>query len=532
MLPRLRPFLLGILIALLLALPGFAAQRVYLSYGVLGRSISLDQLEQFAETGEATGVLADLLGRFGSEQQSAVRSALQTRYAVDPVMVDRFSYTSAGERLLQEAGQILQSEARLNGFKGIRSALILAADQPGGISPLGFLRQFPTDLRVDVRQLLRLVQRVSGILRDTGAIVTQLNQQTQAAQSVQTSSVALAFSQPSDLRQPGSFAYQKQTLQFQDQSRQRQFAADLYLPDGNQPVPVVIGSNGLGAGRDRFEEIAPHLASHGFAVVVPDHPGSDRQRLREFYAGLHRENFDATEYLDRPQDIRFVLDDLERRNASELGDRLNLQQVGIFGYSFGGSTALSLAGAQFDFEFLASDCQNELGLVNISLLYQCRALELPHQPIDFKDDRIKAAFIFVPFGKSLFGTAGMQSVDIPVFWQVTDLDILTPLVVEQIPAFQALTQPDRYLAVTQGLPHARVTYDVLNRFTGSTTPWETLKWIAQGYQNALSLAFFQVYVAGNEAYRDYLTPNYALAIAEEPYRLSLVQTIENYPTHP
>jgi predicted dienelactone hydrolase len=284
-------------------------------------------------------------------------------------------------------------------------------------------------------------------------------------------------------------------------------------------------SNGLGAGRDRFDEIAPHLASHGFAVVTLDHPGSDRQRLREFYAGLHQENFEATEYLDRPKDISFLLDQLEQLNQTQLGNQLNLQQVGIFGYSFGGTTALALAGAEIDFDNLTTACQTETGLINISLLYQCRALELPQDPVSLKDDRIKAAFLFVPFGKSLFSQAGMAKVNIPIFWEVTDLDILTPLVVEQIPAFATLTTTDKYLAVTQGLPHARVTYDALGKLLHTTTPWETLKLIAHNYQNALSLAFFKVYVAQLDQYRPYLQSAYAQALTEPPYSLSLVQAL-------
>ncbi|MFM7424241.1 MAG: alpha/beta hydrolase family protein, partial [Elainella sp.] len=227
---------------------------------------------------------------------------------------------------------------------------------------------------------------------------------------------------------------------------------------------------------------------------------------------------------------------LERLNQTELGQRLNLERVGMFGYSFGGSTALSLAGATLNPDFLKTDCQTELGLVNISLLYQCRALELPAQTLDqsLKDDRIAAAFLFVPFGKSLFGP-NLAQVTIPLLWQVTDLDILTPLVIEQLPAFAALNppasdspdalahpHPDHYLAITQGLPHARVTYDALSRFTGSSTPWETLKQIAHDYQNALSLAFFRVYITQAEADRAYLTPAYAQAITQPPYNLTLL----------
>lgn len=529
----LRFILLSLLAFLLIITPVQATETIYLNFSILGRSIPVSELENFAETGELEGRLGYYLKRFTTpEQQAQIRGVLQTRYPVDPVLVDRFSYTSSGVRLFREVGEILQTEARLNGGQAIRAAAILAADEPQGISVISFLQQFPTDIRIDLRHVLRLAQRVTGIVKQTEAITKQLSQ---TASTPPSAPADLSL----DLSQPGTVAYQKQTLELNDIKRARRFAADLYLPSVPSgvagPTPLIVMSNGLGAGRDRFDEIALHLASHGYAIAIPDHPGSDRQRLREFYAGLHKENFDATEYLDRPQDISFLLDELERLNPS-LGNILNLERVGIFGYSFGGSTALSLGGAELDFDFLESDCQTELGLVNISLLYQCRALELPRDPVLLKDDRIKAAFIFVPFGKSLFGQAGMAKVTIPVFWQVTDLDILTPLVVEQLPAFQALTanespanslpvNNDHYLAITAGLPHARVTYDAIGRLTNATTPWETLKQIAQGYQNALSLAFFQVYVSQSESYRPYLTATYAKVLTQPPYSLSLLQSL-------
>ncbi len=545
--------ILGFCLVLGLTWPVRAAERIYFDFSILGRSVAVAELETFAQTGDLSGRLGYYLNWLTTpEQQRQLQALLQARYPVEPLLVERFSYTSSGVRLFREVGEILQTEARLNGGQAIRSAAILAAAQPQGISVISFLQQFPTDLRIDLQRLLKLVRRVQGILRETEAVVGQLHQQALASSHPPPSS------EP-DLRHPGPFSYQKRTLQILDPERQRQFAADLYLPGlpgadtappASQPAPgstpVIVMSNGLGAGRDRFDEIALHLVSHGFAIAIPDHPGSDRQRLREFYAGQQRENFEAREYLDRPQDITSLLNQLERLNQTELGQRLNLERVGMFGYSFGGSTALSLAGAPLNPEFLKTDCQTELGLVNISLLYQCRALELPADALtqSLQDQRIQAAFLFVPFGKSLFGP-NLAQVNIPIFWQVTDLDILTPLVVEQLPAFAALnapaqpnqpgqprpehSRPEHYLAITQGLPHARVTYDALNRFTGSTTPWETLKQIAHDYQNALSLAFFRVYITQSEADRAYLTPTYAQAITQPPYSLTLLPAADLSP---
>ncbi|NJO80425.1 MAG: alpha/beta hydrolase [Cyanobacteria bacterium RM1_2_2] len=513
----------SVLITLVLAAPIHAAERISLYYGPLGRSFTLTALETFAETGKLDGTLKFLLSRFSPERRSQIQTILKSPFPVEARMFDRFAYTSSGERLLQEVGEIIQSPSRQNGMRGVRSAMTLAAGSPAGVSVLSFLQQFPTDMRIDVRRLLGLVQRVSTILTATKTAVAQLNQQTQQAAVPKTIS-----NNELDLRKPGNFVYQKQVLTFYDAERDRAFAADFYWPETSSEeatLPVIVMSNGLGAGRDRFDEIAPHLASYGFAVVAPDHPGSDRQRLREFYGGLHRENFDASEYLDRPKDITFVLNQLEQINQTELGHRLDLQRVGIFGYSFGGSTALSLAGAEIDFDYLEQDCKTETSLVNISLLYQCRALELPRETVSLKDERIQAAFLFVPFGKSLFGEQGMAKANIPIFWEVTDLDVLTPLAVEQLPAFAALTTPDKYLAITQGLPHARVTYDAIGQLIGSTTPWETLKAIAHNYQNALSAAFFKTYVAQESQYSAYLQPAYAVALTQEPYHLSLVQTL-------
>lgn len=518
---RYRFLLLALLAVVLFTFPVQAAERLYFNYGLFGFSVPLAQLETFAETGQLEGTLAQYLKRFSPERRAQIQAVLQARYTIDPVMIDRFAYTSPGERLFQELGEIVQSEARQNGGRGLRSAAILAAADPEGMSILSFLQQFPTDIRIDIRNVLGLVNRVSDILKDTQQTVSVLNQQTLSA----AAKLQADLSGSADLRKPGNFTYQKQTLNLHDQERDRAIKTDLYLPDTDKAAPLIVMSNGLGAGRDHFDEIALHLASHGFAIAIPDHPGSDRERLREFYAGLHRENFDATEYIDRPQDISFLLDELEQLNSTQLNQRLNLQQVGIFGYSFGGSTALSLAGAEIDFDFLKTDCETETGLVNISLLYQCRALELPQQSTALQDQRIKAAFIFVPFGKSLFGTKGMAKANIPIFWEVTDLDILTPLVVEQVPAFDALTVSDKYFAVTQGLPHARVTYDAISKLSNTKTSWETLSAIAHDYQNALSLAFFKVYVAQEPEYATYLQSSYAVSLSQAGYPLSLVQSI-------
>lgn len=501
-----------------------AAENIYLTYGPLGFSIAVEDLETFAETGEADGTLGFFLKRLGPDQQDQLRGALRSSYPVDPVTVAQFSYTSSGEQLLQEAGELVKTPARQNGFYGIRSASILAAADPDGLSVLNWLRLFPTDIQINLGDVFRFQRHIASLLTETKQSIAELEKQTDTLAATE---VPIDYAARPDLRQPGQFAVTMQTLTFNDISRDRSLIVDVYLPEQTERfrIPTIFVSNGLGARRDRFTELAQHLASYGFAVVVPDHPGSDRQRLQDFYRGLYRENFAAEEFVDRPLDITFLLDQLEQLNQTEWQQRLNLQQVGILGYSFGGTTALSLAGATFDFAQLQQDCDTQIAITNISLLYQCRALELPRSLPNLKDDRIKAVYLFLPFGRSLFGQTGINQVNVPVLWEATDEDFLTPLVIEQLPAFRWLSAPNQYLVVAKGLPHARITLDLINGLTNQERDWQQLRTIIQNYQNALSVAFFKAHVAEEEPYYLYLKASYAKALTEQPYTLNFVKTI-------
>ncbi len=471
--------------------------------------------------------------------QGQLQGALKANYDLDPVLANRFSYTRSGEQLLTEIGELIQTDSGLNGFKGLRAALTLAAADPEGITILKFLEAFPSDIRIDIGQALRLGGGFRSLLSETRQTVVQLTEETEAI--AQTES-PVDFSTLPDPRELGSRTVFMETLTLYDAARDRTIPVDLYTPnfistDTEQSIPVVVISNGLGASRDRFKELANHLASNGFAVAMPDHSGSDRERLRDFYNGLEAENFEPAEYIDRPLDVSFILDELTRLNGEQFNNRLAPDRAGVFGYSFGGTTALALAGAEIDLAHLQQSCETRSSLFNISLLYQCRALELPEGAIanaTLKDDRIKAIYTFVPFSRSLYGPDGMAKVEGPVLWEATDKDILTPFVVEQLPAFGWLTdtetKTDRYLAVTTGLPHARITLEVLDRLTGQENDWEGVRAIAENYHQMLNTAFFKVHLAGDETYRPYLQAQGAQYLSQEPYNLTWTKSAHSEET--
>ena len=491
--------------------PAIPAERIDFNYSLLGFSLKVEDLAAFAETGEVSNSLNFYLKRIPPQQREKLQKFLQQSYDVDPILVYRYSRTSAGIEMLQRIGEIIQLPGNLNGFYGLRAALVQAAASKSGINLVDFLKLFPTDIKLNLNELLKLVEQVSEREEDTKEFIASLSSDVTESKS--------DLKDLPDLSIEGQYRVVKQTLELYDRDRNRTLNTDLYLPTTKtDSIPVIVVSNGLGAKRDRFEGLANYLASYGFAVAIPDHPGSDRRRQKAFLRGLYRENFDATDYIDRPLDISYVLDELEQINQQSLSNKLDFQQVGIFGYSIGGTTALSLAGAEIDLERLKQDCDRPLDLLNISILYQCRALELSPQQQSLQDERIKAAFLFVPFGNSLFSKQELSKISIPVMWQVVDRDFLTSLLNEQIPLFNSLENSNRYLVVSEKIPHSNVTLS--NQQQSSQA--EAFN-VAKTYQNILSLIFFKNYVAQNIEYQPYLSSEYIQAIEQEPYELHLIE---------
>ena len=508
-------------IAIFLAIVSFnsitlSAEKINFNYSLLGFKVFVEDLSTFAEQGEISNSLNFYLKRISTEKQKELQKFLTQSYDVEPVLVYRYSRTSVGIKLLNRIGDIIQLPGNINGFYGLRAAVVQSAGSESGITFINFLKQFPTDIQLNLKGVLKLVNKISDSEEETKKFIANLEKQEVNSQK--------SLKNIPDLSKPGQYKTSKQTLKLYDRQRSRLLNTDLYLPQENTgKIPIVVVSNGLGAKRDRFEELARHLSSYGFGVVIPDHPGSDRQRQKAFLKGLYRENFDATDFIDRPLDISYILDKLEVLNQNQLDNKLNLEQVGIFGYSIGGTTALSLAGADIDFDRLQRECAKPLDLLNISTLYQCRGTELSKNQQSLKDERIKAAFMFVPFGNIMFSQTELKKVSIPVTWQVVDKDFLTSLLTEQIPLFNNLTNSSNsYLVISEKLPHSNVTLSKEQQFEQ-----DKIFQIAKNYQNILSLVFFQNYVAQNKEYEEYLNADYVKAIELQPYKLHFIEQKQN-----
>ena len=147
--------------------PAIPAQRIDFNYSLLGFSIKVEDLAAFAETGEVSNSLNFYLKRIPPQQREKLQKFLQQSYNVDPILVYRYSRTSAGIKMLQRIGEIIQLPGNLNGFYGLRAAVVQAAASKSGINLVDFLKLFPTDIRLNLGELLELVEEVSTREEDT-----------------------------------------------------------------------------------------------------------------------------------------------------------------------------------------------------------------------------------------------------------------------------------------------------------------------------------------------------------------------------
>lgn len=118
----------------------------------------------------------------------------------------------------------------------------------------------------------------------------------------------------------------------------------------------MIFSHGLGGNCDAATYLGQYWSAHGYICVFVQHPGSDTEVVKSAMGGGREailENMKAAasgeNLLARAKDIKFVLDELERRdkNDLQLQDHLDLSKIALAGHSFGAATTLAIAGQTF-----------------------------------------------------------------------------------------------------------------------------------------------------------------------------------------
>lgn len=267
-------------------------------------------------------------------------------------------------------------------------------------------------------------------------------------------------------------------------------------------LPAIIFSPGRPFGRGRpappTEWLDNYLAAHGYVVITVCHTGADqfvmdgaptdprdKEALRAF---MLQSNHDWDRADDRFRDLSYVIDELRTWNEGEgpLGGHIDLNRIGLSGYSFGARTALGLLGEK-----------------------------VGKQGRSYKDERIKAGISYspTPVWKQVDLTEKFTDVGVPIFHLAGTADRIwtEPILPEDRNAgFHAIAAPDQTLLVLGGADHVT--------FAGSRPKGDYDRYNEGRHHQlikAASLAFWDAYLRDDDAARNWFQEEFQTAVGRD-----------------
>ena len=143
-----------------------AATDVALVSGAFRRSIPVKEFEHLAETGEAIGLLEDLLELSGQDPKE-VSQMLNQSLELPLVLTSRLINTRIGEAILRRAARIIypiytpQPEVSV---PAIRAGVITGLQSPKGLTAVTFLKGYPNDvMAVNLPALFGVIEKAESI---------------------------------------------------------------------------------------------------------------------------------------------------------------------------------------------------------------------------------------------------------------------------------------------------------------------------------------------------------------------------------
>jgi len=204
----------------------------------------------------------------------------------------------------------------------------------------------------------------------------------------------------------------------------------------------------------------------------------------------------------------------------------------ILGYSYGGSTALEIAGGELQLQHLKQACKGDVTTFSFGETIQCSAQELPENTYQLRDARVKAAMAFNPTTSLLFGETGLTKVQVPTLILAGSADKTTPALPEQIVAFAKIPSP-KWLVGIVGGTHLSVKDPgfTLDQAGQPNTPFSGGEIVGdkavdvRKYVKALTLAFAAQQTPEAQKYAVFLTPDYAQFASTQAFPFRLVTEI-------
>lgn len=507
--------------------PAIAADTVVVRFGLFTETISLAELQKAAKTGELPGSLQPYAKRLSEEQRRFFLGALGMNIPMNVVTINRLVNTQIGTTILSDFATALARKDKA-GVQALRAGLVLGSTAPQGLSILSFIAAYPSKrLEIDLPKAFIVAGSLNTAFWRT--------QQFMLAIAPQLDSTTPQIAYPFDPSQPGTAQVKILNLSLNDQKRDRKIPVDVYWSTAATPdKPLIVLSHGFTSVRTDLYYLAEHLASHGYVVAALEHPGSNQTNTNSALQGKTNV-MKPQEFLERPQDISFILDEVEKLNQTAnhpLQGKLATNNAMVIGHSFGGGTALQIAGAELQLERLKQRCKNNLTTFSQAEVMQCIAQKLPENTYQLRDTRIKQAIALNPTTSLIFGETGLTKVQVPTLVLASSADKSTPALTEQIAGFDKIPSP-KWLVGIVGGTHLSVkdpttTLDQIGKpntpISGGEVVGEQAADVRK-YVKAIALAFAFQMTPEAKNYAIFLTSDYAQFASTTAFPFRLITQI-------
>lgn len=120
-----------------------SSEKVIFTDGGLSQSVSLEELQDFADTGKVSPALNTLL-KHGEQNPFIIRRILRQEFPANNRLISDLLNTIPGEYVLSQTGNIVSSKTEIANVTALRGALVTSASDNNLISLIELLENYPT----------------------------------------------------------------------------------------------------------------------------------------------------------------------------------------------------------------------------------------------------------------------------------------------------------------------------------------------------------------------------------------------------